>query len=118
MEVRLARNLINAIAEQDEEEDDDDVPQNEMDGPKKIVRDYVSDGLKVPLELVLLKHYFCCLQHHFCLSQHYFLLLQHYFCLRQHYLWPLYISYLMIIFNVSRMAMSTAKKTAGCSPPL
>ena len=35
MEVRLARNPINAIAEQDEEDDDDDVPQNEMDGPKK-----------------------------------------------------------------------------------
>ena len=35
MEVRLTRNPINAIAEQDEEYDDDDVPQNEMDGPKK-----------------------------------------------------------------------------------
>lgn len=35
MEVRLARNSINAIAEQDEVDDDDDVPQNEMDGPKK-----------------------------------------------------------------------------------
>jgi WNK lysine deficient protein kinase len=27
--------LINAIAEQDEEEDEEDVPQNEMDGPRK-----------------------------------------------------------------------------------
>lgn len=34
--MRMTRNAINAIAEQneDEEDDDDDVPQNEMDGPK------------------------------------------------------------------------------------
>ena len=47
MEVRLARNPINAIAEQDEEDDDDDVPQNEMDGPKKSSNPDATDSLEV-----------------------------------------------------------------------